>query len=95
MAASRNQAAFSGVGARSSDWFWSWKTRRKKTYSVSVALCKHDKEAGASGQRTVSQSGGMEPLHLSLRDLVYLKMCLNADNVVYYAVTMRIQHAGD
>ena len=24
MAASRNQAAFSGVGARSSDWFWSW-----------------------------------------------------------------------
>lgn len=23
MAASRNQAAFSGVGARSSDWFWS------------------------------------------------------------------------
>ncbi|TNN60792.1 hypothetical protein EYF80_028962 [Liparis tanakae] len=26
MAASRNQAAFSGVGARSSDWFWSWRT---------------------------------------------------------------------
>lgn len=31
MAASRNQAAFSGVGARSSDWFWSWELGGKKT----------------------------------------------------------------
>lgn len=30
MAASRNQAAFSGVGARSSDWFCSWKSLGKK-----------------------------------------------------------------
>lgn len=40
MAASRNQAAFSGVGARSSDWFWSWKRhgeKRKKTGDLAVA----------------------------------------------------------
>lgn len=39
MAASRNQAAFSGVGARSSDWFWSCKRREKRRKLAEGAGC--------------------------------------------------------
>lgn len=39
MAASRNQAAFSGVGARSSDWFWSCKRREKRREPAEAAGC--------------------------------------------------------
>lgn len=55
MAASRNQAAFSGVGARSSDWFWSWKMCGKGKKSVNIPhvdIINKDRETDKRGGAT-------------------------------------------
>lgn len=85
MAASRNQAAFSGVGARSSDWFWSWREYLKKMKLAEAVDCCHcgadnNEEAAKQEQGTRSiwgdgiaftQTGSVQtPINLFTRRII-------------------------